>query len=72
MSGTAENTPAPTRRSGWPLLRSMLREQRRGLILGSIVGLCWSAGKVAVPRLTRQAVDRGIIGGESLLVLDAA
>ena len=30
------------------------------------VGLMWSAGKVTVPRLTRVAVDRGVIGGESL------
>jgi ATP-binding cassette subfamily B protein len=44
----------------------VLRQQRRGLIAGSVVGLCWSAGKVAVPRLTRQAVDRGVIGRESL------
>jgi ATP-binding cassette subfamily B protein len=36
------------------------------LILGSLIGLCWSAGKVAVPRLTRLAVDKGVIGRESL------
>jgi ATP-binding cassette subfamily B protein len=44
----------------------MLREQRRGLIAGMLIGLAWSAGKVVVPRLTRTAVDRGIIGEESL------
>lgn len=52
--------------SGWPLLRRMLRQQRRGLIAGMIVGLLWSAAKVTVPRLTRVAVDRGVIGRESL------
>ena len=31
-----------------------------------LVGLAWSAGKVTVPRLTRMAVDRGIIGHGSL------
>ncbi|MFM2070869.1 MAG: hypothetical protein RLZZ623_1132 [Actinomycetota bacterium] len=31
-----------------------------------VVGLLWSAGKVTVPRLTRVAVDRGVIGGGSL------
>ena len=56
-------TPSP---SGWPLLRRLLREQRRGLIAGVVVGLLWSAAKVTVPRLTRQAVDRGVIGRESL------
>jgi ATP-binding cassette, subfamily B, bacterial len=52
--------------SGWPLLRRVLREQRRGLIAGMVVGLLWSAAKVTVPRLTRLAVDRGVIGRESL------
>ena len=52
--------------SGWPLLRRVLREQRRGLIAGMVVGLLWSAGKVTVPRLTRLAVDKGVIGRESL------
>jgi ATP-binding cassette subfamily B protein len=52
--------------SGWPLLRRVLHEQRKGLIAGMIVGLLWSAGKVTVPRLTRLAVDNGVIGRESL------
>jgi ATP-binding cassette subfamily B protein len=52
--------------SGWPLLRRVLWEQRKGLIAGMVVGLLWSASKVAVPRLTREAVDRGVIGRESL------
>ena len=53
-------------RSGWPLLRAVLATQRRGLILGVLAGLLWGAGKVAVPALTRLAIDRGIIGRESL------
>ncbi|MFN6120183.1 MAG: ABC transporter ATP-binding protein [Actinomycetes bacterium] len=52
--------------SGWPLLRRVLWEQRRGLIAGRRIGLAWSASQVAVPRLTRLAVDRGVIGRESL------
>jgi ATP-binding cassette subfamily B protein len=52
--------------SGWPLLRRLMREQRRGLIIGVIVGLLWSASKVMVPRLTRQAIDHGVIGNDSL------
>ena len=72
MAGTGDETSPRTAEdatkagSGWPLLRAVLRRQRRGLILGSLIGLCWSASKVAVPRLTRQAVDRGVIGRESL------
>ena len=52
--------------TGWPLLRRVLAEQKRGLVAGMVVGLLWSASKVAVPRLTREAVDRGVIGRESL------
>ena len=52
--------------SGWPLLRRVLAEQKRGLIAGMVVGLLWSASKVTVPRLTRLAVDKGVIGGGSL------
>ncbi|MEN9823301.1 MAG: hypothetical protein RLZ04_1727, partial [Actinomycetota bacterium] len=51
---------------GWPLLRAMLREQRRGLAAGMLVGLLWSAGKVTVPRLTSLAIDRAILGNGSL------
>jgi len=44
----------------------VLSEQRRGLIAGMTIGLAWSAGRVMVPRLTREAVDRGVIGHGSL------
>ena len=62
------SSPPPdlTATSGWPLLRKVLREQRRGLVVGMVVGLAWSASKVMVPRLTREAVDRGVIGHASL------
>ncbi|MDO8364147.1 MAG: ABC transporter ATP-binding protein [Actinomycetota bacterium] len=52
---------------GWGLLLAMLREQRAGLLAGVGIGLLWSAGKVAVPKLTRLAVDRAVLGNESLL-----
>ena len=38
----------------------MLREQRRGLAIGIGIGLAWSIGKVTVPELTQQGIDRGI------------
>ena len=53
-------------RSGWPLLRTVLKPQRKGIALGVFVGLLWGASKVAVPALTRMAIDHGIIGDESL------
>ncbi|MEI8238830.1 MAG: ABC transporter ATP-binding protein [Actinomycetota bacterium] len=53
--------------NGWPLLRAVLLEQRAGLIAGVVVGLLWSAGKVAVPKLTSLAVDHAVLGTGSLL-----
>lgn len=46
----------------------MLREQRRALITGMLVGTMWSTGKVLVPKLTSLAVDRAILGSGSLLL----
>jgi ATP-binding cassette subfamily B protein len=60
-----DNDPSRTR-SGWPLLRQVLRQQRRSLLVGVVVGLLWSASKVAVPSLTRLAIDRGVIGHQPL------
>ena len=51
---------------GWKLLRTALFEQKRGLILGVLVGVFWAAGKVSVPQLTKMGIDRGIEGSESL------
>jgi ATP-binding cassette subfamily B protein len=56
----AERTP-------WRLLTSLLGQQKRGLTAGVVVGICWAAAKVSIPRLIRNAIDRGIRGNESLL-----
>jgi ATP-binding cassette subfamily B protein len=44
----------------------VLAEQKKGLLAGVVVGLLWSAAKVAVPKLTSLAVDRAILGHGSL------
>jgi len=54
-------------REGWVLLIATLRLQQRALIMGACVGLAWTLGKVAVPQLTRLAIDRGIEKNGSLL-----
>ena len=54
-------------REGWRLLLSTLRLQTRGLAMGAAVGLAWTLGKVAVPQLTRLAIDKGIEKNGSLL-----
>jgi len=49
------------------VLWRLLVRQRRALAVAVAVGLVWTAGKVAVPQLTRLAVDRGISVGGSVL-----
>ena len=64
-------------REGWRLLWTTLLLQRRQLLTGVAVGLSWTLAKVAVPQLTRLAIDRGINESGSLpfwtaLILAAA
>jgi ATP-binding cassette subfamily B protein len=63
--------PAPDADAGeppsrWKLLASTLRDQRRNLIIGSVIGLLWMVGKISVPILVRFSIDRGIDEGELL------
>ena len=58
--------PDPTPVSTWPLLWETLRAQRRNLLIGTLIGLAWSAGKVASPVLIRFGIDRGIRDGDML------
>jgi ATP-binding cassette subfamily B protein len=59
--------PKGVTREGWRLLFATLKLQRRALIMGACVGLAWTLGKVAVPQLTKLAIDRGIEKNGSLL-----
>lgn len=56
----------PDTAEGWQLLRHTLAEQKWGLIAGVGIGLAWTAGKVAVPQLTKLGIDRGIEGNGTL------
>ncbi len=56
----------PDTAEGWLLLRRALAEQKWGLVAGVSIGLAWTAGKVAVPQLTKLGIDRGIEGNGSL------
>ena len=42
------------------LLRGEMRPQRRGLVIGIIAGLAWTACKVSIPLLVQAAIDQGI------------
>ncbi|HKE72959.1 MAG TPA: ABC transporter ATP-binding protein, partial [Acidimicrobiales bacterium] len=48
-------------RRGWQLIGQLTRERRRGIALGVLVGLCWTAAKVSTGLLVRNAVDQGIV-----------
>ena len=51
----------------WDHLADILRDRRRGLSLAIATGLVWTVGKISVPLLTREAIDRAIdVGGSAL------
>src|SRR2546423_10812374 len=50
-----------SRKAGWRLLRAAVWEQRRSVLLGALVGLTWTAAKVAIPSITQRAIDQGIV-----------
>ena len=58
--GEAEEQARAQRNLGWQLLWRALLDQRRALVLGVAIGVTWTAAKVAVPQLTKAAIDRGI------------
>ena len=68
MSDPAPDTGGPDaqRPTRWKLLRSTLKAQRRNLIIGSVIGLMWMVGKIAVPVLVRFSIDKGIEQGDYL------
>ena len=65
MRQARNDTSSTDQRAKWAPLLSLLRRQWRGLALGVGVGLLWTVGKVAIPQLTRLAIDRAIDGAES-------
>jgi hypothetical protein len=54
------------RRPGLNLIAGILWQQRLGVGLGVASGLLWTSGKIAVPALVRQGIDRGLSGGAPL------
>jgi ATP-binding cassette, subfamily B, bacterial len=51
-------------RDGWRLIGATLRSQWRGVTVGVLVGLAWTAAKVSVPALVSKAIDLGITPGD--------
>jgi ATP-binding cassette, subfamily B, bacterial len=54
-----------SRARGWRVLRSSLRAERRPVLLGVAFGLVWTVCKLLVPLLAGEAVDKGIVAGNS-------
>ena len=66
MSAEAEARPTA---AGWAVLRDTVRRQRKGVATGVLAGLLWTSGKVAVPLLVQQGIDKGIEQGNVESVL---
>ena len=62
----ADAAPRIRAKSRWGLLTATLSEQRRNLVIGTLIGLAWMAGKIAVPRLLGLGIDRGIDGDDNV------
>ena len=61
-------SPAASR-EGWALLGAVLRRRWRGLTLGVLVGLAWTAGRVTIPTLVQKAIDQGIEAGDQAVIV---
>ena len=59
-----------TRQAGWRLLRGTVRPLHMWVWLGILAGLGWTAARVAIPFLTGQAIDEGIVPGNFEVALE--
>src|SRR4051794_25301966 len=62
--GDPAGASTEARRRGWRLMGEELRTQRLRLVLAAFAGLTWTAAKVSVPLLAKEAIDHGIINPE--------
>jgi ATP-binding cassette, subfamily B, bacterial len=64
-SGIAADEPGIQRANAWAVLRRGLRETpalRRGLVFTLVLSLLSAAGRLVVPVLIQQILDRGVVG----------
>jgi ATP-binding cassette subfamily B protein len=54
---------------GWRLIGRQMRAQWRGLAVGVIAGIAWTAAKVSVPLLVGLAIDEGIEPGDRAAIV---
>lgn len=65
QSDSGLSAPAGASRDGWRVIGRALRTEWAGVVLGVVVGLCWTGAKVAVPALVQGAIDNGIVPGDT-------
>jgi hypothetical protein len=59
------------RSEGWKLLRGMLRDQRRNLLIGALVGISWAGFKTAAPPVEKVGTILGkMISGNHFQIDD--
>ena len=52
-------------KDGWRLILRTLRSQWKGVAVGVIAGLVWTAAKVSVPAAVSKAIDNAIVPGDT-------
>lgn len=52
---------AARKRAGWRLMGRALRPQSKSLVIATLVGLGWTATRVALPQFVGRAIDEGIV-----------
>jgi ATP-binding cassette subfamily B protein len=69
LSTNTLSTASGSGRSGWPLIRALLRAEWRGVLIGVVAGLMWTAAKVSVPALVQRGIDLGILADDRSALL---
>jgi len=63
--GPASDDPGSSR-AGWKLLREAIAGEWAFIALGMLLAVGWSMGRVALPLLVREGIDRGVADGGSV------
>jgi len=49
---------------GWALIRRQMGVQWPGIVIGVVLGLTWTAGRVSIPTFVQRAIDEGMATGD--------
>jgi ATP-binding cassette subfamily B protein len=65
VGGASYDAAPSSTKDGWRLIRRTLRKQWKGISIGVLAGLAWTAAKVSVPDLVQGAIDNAIKPGDT-------